>query len=74
MFEKWRQNLEKGGKCGILFIDLSKAFDSLQHDLAKANAYGFSYKSITFHLFYQEGEKYNLAYSNWEDFLIGLQQ
>ena len=27
-----------------------------------------------FHLFYQEGEKYNLGYSNWEDFLIGLQQ
>ena len=40
--------LTKGGKCGALFIDLSKAFNSLQQDLflAKLNAYGLSYKSI----------------------------
>ena len=48
MFKKWRENLDKEGECGALFVDLSKAFDCLQHDLllAKLNAYGFDYKSL----------------------------
>ena len=27
MIEKWKRNLDKGGSCGALLIDLSKAFD-----------------------------------------------
>ena len=48
MFEKWRQHLHEGKKCCALFVDLSKVFNNLQHDLllAKLNAYRFSYKSI----------------------------
>ena len=30
---KLKKNLDKGGKCGPLFVDLSKVFDCLQHDL-----------------------------------------
>ena len=47
-FEKWKKNQDKRGECGALFVDLSKAFDCLQHDLlsAKVNTYGFDYKSF----------------------------
>ena len=44
----WKKNLDKEGKCGALFVDLSKVLDCLQRDLilAKLNAYGFGYKSL----------------------------
>ena len=44
MLEKWKNTLEKGKHVGAVFMDLSKAFDTLNHDLliAKLEAYGFS--------------------------------
>ena len=43
IFEKWKKNIHQEGKCGTLFVYLSKEFDCLQHDIlwAKLNAYGF---------------------------------
>ena len=48
--EKWKHLLDNGYNTGVHFLDLSKAFDLLNHSLllAKLDAYGFSLKSTTF--------------------------
>ena len=44
MLENWKNMLDKGGYVCAMFMDLSKAFDTIHHDLmiAKLVAYGFS--------------------------------
>ena len=43
MFEKWKNTLDKGDFLCAMFIDLSKAFNIMDHDLllGKSGAYGF---------------------------------
>ena len=80
MFNKRKKNLDKGGECGALFVDLSKAFDCLQHDLllAKLNAYGFDYKSLKLISSFLSNRKYrpkiNSCFSDWKHLLIGVPQ
>ena len=41
MTEKWKHTLDNGKKDGTIFMDLSKAFDTLNHNLllSKLNAH-----------------------------------
>ena len=73
MLEKWKHLLDDGYNIGVLFMDLSKAFDILNHSLLLTNldAYRFSLKSTTFlQNFLKKGMQkvsVNNEFSVWED-------
>ena len=65
---------------GIILTDVSKAFDSISHDLliAKLNAYGFSFQSLNIISDYLIGRKQrtkiNDEFSTWRDIIYGVPQ
>ena len=46
MLEMWKNTLDKGGYVSAIFMDLSKAFDTFNHNLLMA--YGFDRDSLSF--------------------------
>ena len=44
MIETWKKHVDKGEKIGVILMDLSKAFKTINHSLllAKLGACGFS--------------------------------
>ena len=80
MLEKWKNTVGKGKIFGALLTDLSKAFDSVSHDLliAKLNCYGFSLPALKLVHSYlsnrKQRSKINNAYSSWEEILFGVPQ
>ena len=80
MLEKWRISVDKGGFGGGVLMDLSKAFDTLNHDLliAKLYAYGFNRDSLRLLKSYLtdrwQRTKINNSFSSWKSLLIGVPQ
>ena len=78
--EKWRTCLDKGGKVGAIFMDLSKAFDCIRHDLliAKLHAYGFSRDALLLVHSYLENRqqrvKINGSFSSYKHLQLGVPQ
>ena len=66
LIENWKKSVDKKKFVGAVLMDLSKAFDSIPHDLliAKMYAYGFSINAVTFFYSYLKRRKQNVKISN----------
>ena len=71
LIERWRLCLDKQGFAGALLMDLSKAFDTINHELliAKLHAHGFSIEALEVLLSYLQEMwqrvKINTTLSSW---------
>ena len=80
MLEKWKASLDKGEYVDVIFMDLSKAFDTINHNLllAKLKAYGFSHNALAFMLSYLKNRSHrvniNNNFSTWEEIIVGVRQ
>ena len=80
MLERWKKTLHKGGYVCAIFMDLSKAFDTLNHKLliAKLGAYGFDTKALYYIKSYLDNRKQrvrvNRNFSSWQEIIAGVPQ
>ena len=80
MIESWKAKLNNGSKVGVIIMDLSKAFDSLNHDLllAKLEAYGLDNNAVSFMRSYLTNRlehcKINNSFSEWAKISVGVLQ
>ena len=80
MLERWKKALDKGGYICAIFMDLSKAFDTLSHILliAKLGAYGFDTKALYNIKSYLNNRKQivrvNSNFSSWQEIIARVPQ
>ena len=80
LLENWRKHLDKQEIVGAIACDLSKAFDTIPHDLiiAKLEAYGFGYNALKLISSYLTNRmqrcKVGSEFSSWVELLIGFPQ
>ena len=80
LLEKWKKTTDNKGFAGGVLMDLSKAFDTLNHELliAKLHAYGFGKESLMLLLSYLSNRwqrsKINTSLSSWMELLQGVPQ
>ena len=80
MIEQWKKSLDQNGFAGAVLMDLSKAFDCMNHELllAKLYAYGFGKNSIKTINSYLKNRwqrvKVNDSFSQWTELLLGVPQ
>ena len=76
--ENWRKDLDNKAFCGAILMDLSKAFDTLNHDLliTKLHTYGFQHDALKLLHSYLSKRwhrtKVNTSFSSWEELIKGV--
>ena len=80
MLEKYKRGIDNGNYVSVLFTDLSRAFDTINHDLilAKLKAYGFSNHALNVMHSYLKNRKQKVQIANKfsleRDFIAGVPQ
>ena len=80
MLERWKKALGQKKYVGAVLTGLSKAFDSINHELiiTKLEAYGFKHEALTFIYSYlsnrKQRTKVKSSYSTWRDIKSGVPQ
>ena len=80
LIEKWKESLDKNGLAAAVLMDLSKAFDTINHELliAKLHAYGFDKDALKIIWSYLTNRlqrtKINVTFSSWTELLQGVPQ
>ena len=80
MLEKWKLSIDNKGFAGGVLMDLSKAFDTINHQLllAKLHAYGFSKQALAIVCSYLSNRKQRIKINNvfsfWKDLILGVLQ
>ena len=78
--EKWKKALDKGENICIIFLNLSKAFDSINYDLllAKLKAYGYSENALKLRCSYlkyqRQAVQINNRFSSYKKVQAGMPQ
>ena len=80
LIEDWKTSLDNDYLVGAVLMDLSKAFDSIPHDLliAKLHAYGFNENALVLIYSYLKGQKQcvriNNSYSSFQEVMSSVPQ
>ena len=80
LLQAWQKELGNSGFIGFIFVDLSKAYDCLPHDLliAKLQAYGHDRSSLRLLMDYlnsrKQRTKVGSSYSKWSEIKHGIPQ
>ena len=78
MIEAWKTKLNMGHKLGVIYMDLSNAFDSLNHELliAKLKCYGLDQHAVEFFRSYLSNRyqccKINNSLVDWRKIIAGV--